>query len=63
MVLQGVSGMGTGIIIAFIYSWKMALASSVFVPFIMFGGILTARLRSSASSNKKSDIEESGMVQ
>ena len=62
MMLQGIAGMGSGAIIGFVYSWKMALGSVAFVPCIFFGGILTSRLRTDTSEGGKSALQDAAMV-
>jgi ABC-type multidrug transport system fused ATPase/permease subunit len=42
-----------GVIIAFIFTWKMALITIGFSPFVFVGSILSTRIKQSLGNNKK----------
>ncbi|CAF3930603.1 unnamed protein product, partial [Rotaria sp. Silwood1] len=44
LIFQHFFGMVVGILLGFVYSWQLTLLVLVFLPFILFGGILQIRL-------------------
>jgi ATP-binding cassette subfamily B (MDR/TAP) protein 1 len=41
--LQALFSVGTGIIIGFVYNWKVSLVCLACVPFMILGGIMNAK--------------------
>ena len=61
-MLQSLGGIGTGLIIGFIYSWKLTLCVLAFVPFIMAAGMLQMKILAGYSQEGQKALEESGKV-
>jgi len=59
-LVQSVSGIGTGVIIAFVYSWELSLFILGLVPFIAVGGYLEMKVLSGLSG--KEALEGAGQV-
>lgn len=60
--LQTIGGIGIGIVLAFIYGWKLTLVVLAFVPFLIFAGIGRSKLMSGFSSTAKEGIVNGGKV-
>lgn len=62
LVLQNVSNIGVGLVIAFVIDWRLSLVMLAFIPLISITGLVEARvLRGSVASDKK-DLEKAGKV-
>ncbi|CAF3881045.1 unnamed protein product [Rotaria sordida] len=62
LIFQHIFGMIVGILIGFVYSWQLTLLMLVFLPFILFGGILEIRLTTYFASKDKQILENAGKV-
>ncbi|CAF1376268.1 unnamed protein product, partial [Rotaria sordida] len=62
LIFQHIFGMIVGILIGFVYSWQLTLLMLVFLPFILFGGILEIRLTTYFASKDKQIPENAGKV-
>ncbi|CAF4126879.1 unnamed protein product, partial [Rotaria sordida] len=60
LIFQHIFGMIVGILIGFVYSWQLTLLMLVFLPFILFGGILEIRLTTYFASKDKQILENAG---
>jgi len=61
-MVQGLASIGTGVIIGFIYSWKLTLCIIGFAPFILLGGYVQMNLLSGYSSGSHGAHEQAGKV-
>lgn len=59
---MGVCSILAGLIIAFIYSWKLTLLIIAFLPFIMIGGALQMQMLAGAAGKNKEALEAAGKV-
>ena len=59
---QSIASVGVGIIIGFIYSWKLALGILAFVPFIGVAGLLQMKLMQGYSADGREALEGAGKV-
>ncbi|CAF1014116.1 unnamed protein product [Rotaria sordida] len=62
LMLQNLSSLGAGIIIAFVFSWQLTLLILAFVPFMVIGGFLQSRLMTGFASKDKQSSEDAGKV-
>ena len=62
MICQVTGGLGTGIIIGFIYSWQITLCVLGFAPFLLVGGILSQRIITGSNASNKSAMELAAKV-
>jgi ABC-type multidrug transport system fused ATPase/permease subunit len=58
-IAEAASSLLGGIILAFIFSWKVALVACAIVPFMVIGGIISAKVEisSNGGSEEKGDIK------
>ena len=59
---MSVSSILTGIIISFIYSWKLTLLILAFFPFIVIGGAIQMQILNGAAGKNKEALEAAGKV-
>jgi ABC-type bacteriocin/lantibiotic exporter with double-glycine peptidase domain len=59
---MGLCSILTGLIIAFIYSWKLTLLIIAFLPLIMIGGALQMQMLAGAAGKNKEALEAAGKV-
>lgn len=59
---QSIAALGTGIVIGFIYSWKLTLLILAFMPFIVIAGYINMKVMSGFSGEGQEALEESGKV-
>ena len=57
-----ISSIGTGIIIGFIYSWKLTLGILAFVPFILAAGVLQMKMLGGYTKEGNEALESAGKV-
>jgi ABC-type multidrug transport system fused ATPase/permease subunit len=62
LILEHLFSVGVGILIAFAYSWQLTLLIIVFLPLILFGGILQIRLTARFARKDKQILEDGGKV-
>ncbi|XP_021367207.1 multidrug resistance protein 1-like isoform X1 [Mizuhopecten yessoensis] len=59
---QALANMGTAIIIAFIYGWKLTLVIFAFLPVIAIAGMLEMSMLKGVAGQNKEALEEAGKV-
>ena len=59
---MSLSSILAGLIIAFVYSWKMTLVILGFVPFLVAGGFLQMTMLQGAAGKNKEALEAAGKV-
>ena len=62
LIVEYIFAMVIGIIIGFVYSWQLTLLVIVFLPLILFGGMLQIRLTTRFARKNKQIIEDAGKV-
>ncbi|XP_067650527.1 ATP-dependent translocase ABCB1-like isoform X2 [Haliotis asinina] len=62
MVVMNVANMGSAIVIAFIFSWKLTLVILAFVPFIMASGFIEMKVLAGVAGKNKEALEDAGKV-
>ena len=62
MALMSVCSLLAGVIIAFIYSWKLSLIVLAFFPFMAIAGALQMKMLTGAAGKNKEALEASGKV-
>ena len=60
--LMGFSSLLAGVIIAFIYSWKLTLLIIAFLPLVVIGGALEMQMMAGAAGKNKEALEAAGKV-
>ncbi|ELU18040.1 hypothetical protein CAPTEDRAFT_197681 [Capitella teleta] len=58
LLTQSVSGMGTGLVIAFVFGWKLALVVVCFLPIIMASGMIQGRMSEGNSKRNVQSLED-----
>ncbi|CAF1942165.1 unnamed protein product [Rotaria magnacalcarata] len=61
-MLQNISNLGVGIILAFIYGWSLTLIMLAFVPFMILAGFLQTYLLTGIADKDKKVLEEAGKI-
>ncbi|KAL3831884.1 hypothetical protein ACJMK2_023581 [Sinanodonta woodiana] len=61
-MIQSMASILTGVIIAFIYGWKMSLVLLGFLPFIAIAGALEMKILSGVAGKNKEALEGAGKV-
>ncbi|CAF1223645.1 unnamed protein product [Rotaria sordida] len=61
-MLQNISNLGVGIILAFIYSWSLTLIMLAFVPFMIIAGFLQMYLLTGFTTKDKKVLENAGKI-
>ena len=62
LLAQAFSGIGFGLIVAFILNWKLAFVVLCFAPIMFISGVISGSANTNAKSNGRSAIEEGGRV-
>lgn len=62
MTLMSLSSILTGVIIAFIYSWKLTLVVLCFFPLLVIGGALQMKMLNGAAGKNKEALEAAGKI-
>ena len=57
VILQNISNLGVGLILAFIYGWSLTLIALAFIPFVIIGGFLQTFLLTGFASRVKIFLE------
>ena len=60
--IMNLASLTTGIIIAFVYSWKLALCVLAFMPMIAIAGVLQMKILQGTANSGKSALEQAGKV-
>ncbi|UJR28455.1 hypothetical protein I4U23_009695 [Adineta vaga] len=61
-MLQNISNLGVGMILAFIYGWSLTLIMLAFVPFMIIAGFLQTYLMTGFANNDKKALENAGKI-
>ncbi len=61
-MLQLISNLGLGIILALSYSWPIALLTIGFLPLMILSGFLQSKLLTGFSKKDKKNLETAGKV-
>ncbi len=61
-IVSTLASIGTGIIIGFIYSWKLTLGILAFVPFILAAGVLQMKMLGGFTKEGQEALENAGKV-
>ncbi|XP_033762430.1 ATP-dependent translocase ABCB1-like isoform X2 [Pecten maximus] len=59
---QALANMGTAIVIAFIYGWKLTLVIFAFLPVIAIAGMLEMKMLTGVAGQNKEALEDAGKV-
>lgn len=59
---QALANMGTAIVIAFIYGWKLTLVIFAFLPIIAVAGMLEMKMLTGVAGQNKEALEDAGKV-
>jgi len=62
LILSSFASLGVGMIIAFIFGWKLSLVALAFVPFMVIGGLLQGYLEIGLFSKETKILERAGSV-
>ncbi|TMW46661.1 hypothetical protein DOY81_008256 [Sarcophaga bullata] len=62
IIVQAISTLLVGMIVAFIFSWNLTLLTLVTVPFVCFSIYLEAKIMESSALNEKAAIEKASQV-
>lgn len=60
--MQAIGSMGIGLLLAFIYGWKMSLVILAFVPFIVIAGAAQTKLMVGFSAEVQKRLIDGGKV-
>lgn len=60
--LMGLCSLLAGIIIAFVYSWKLTLLIIAFLPLVVIGGAMEMKMMAGAAGKNKEALEAAGKV-
>ena len=61
-LLMNIAALGAGIIIGFVYSWKLTLLVLVFMPMIAVAGVIEMKILQGTANSGKEALEEAGKV-
>lgn len=61
-MFQSLSSLGCGLVIAFIFSWKLTLGILAFVPFIMLAGLLQMKMMGGQAGTNQKSLESAGKI-
>ncbi|XP_007494388.2 bile salt export pump isoform X1 [Monodelphis domestica] len=62
MIVSSLSNIGVALIISFIFSWKLSLVISCFLPFLALSGAIQARMLTGFASTDKHVLEAIGQI-
>ena len=61
-MIMSVAALGTGIVIGFVYSWKLTLLVVGFMPMIAIAGTIEMKILQGTANSGKAALEEAGKV-
>ncbi|CAF1309030.1 unnamed protein product, partial [Rotaria sordida] len=61
-ILQNISNLGVGIVLAFIYGWSLTLVILAFVPFMILAGFLQIYLLTGFANKDRQVLEDAGKI-
>ncbi|XP_064647521.1 ATP-dependent translocase ABCB1-like isoform X2 [Lineus longissimus] len=61
-IIQSIANLGTGVVIAFVFGWKLTLVVLCFMPLLAVGGFLQVRLLHGYAKGDKKKMEEGGKI-
>ena len=61
-LLMNLAALGSGIVIGFIYSWKLALLVIGFMPFIAIAGMIEMKVLQGTTNSSREGLEQAGKV-
>lgn len=59
---MGMGSMGIGLILAFVFGWKLTLVILAFVPVVMIGGAFQVKVLTGFTAASKEGLLEAGKV-
>ena len=62
MLLQSLGSIGVGIIIGFVFSWKLTLVILLFIPFIGIAGALEMKMFKGVAGENQEALGAAGKV-
>ena len=62
IIVSAISSLGSALIIAFYFGWKLACVVVVFLPMIVVSGLIQARLMTGSARKDKVSMEEAAGV-
>ena len=62
VIMQSLGSLGIGLVMAFIYSWKLTLVILAFIPFVALGGALSMKLMTGFHAEAKEGLVEGGKL-
>ncbi len=62
MFCQALSAIGTGVIIGFVYSWKMTLFILAFAPLMIASGLIATKMMTGGQGSDREGMENAGQV-
>ena len=61
-MIMSLAALGTGVIIGFVYSWKLTLLVLAFMPMIAVAGLIEMKILQGTANSGKSALEQAGKV-
>lgn len=62
LIVESTTGLVTGIVLAFIFSWKEALIALASSPFIMLGGIINSKISTGMTKGDEIAYKDSNLL-
>ncbi|XP_005191448.1 multidrug resistance protein homolog 49 isoform X2 [Musca domestica] len=62
IIVQALSTLSVGVLVAFIFSWQLTLVTLVIIPFLCFSIVLEAKFTESFVANEKQAVEQASQV-
>lgn len=62
ILCQNITSVGVGVLIGFIFSWQMTLLTVAFLPLVLCGTVLQARIAARFFDKEQEILENSGKV-
>lgn len=61
-IIQSLCSILTGLVIGFVYSWKLSLLICGFAPLMMIGGFIQMKVMTGGAKGDKIALEEAGKI-